>query len=636
MRRPDIPTHVVKIVHNAHQGLSKRNMASDLNSSQFCIEKVKRRSFNSKFCVLSIPILQVSGIGRYLLYRNSDTEFRYFCDIGNRNRRVRCLWFPGSGGEETLLQALGSILIHPSDEPWLSPLQASASVHKNAESEGPSMTSWSGDRSPDRSRDSDVIEGPEGEFPLLQTLGTIQDHFRYLCPIDLYWYRISVSPISDIFWISADTIRYRYFQISEGFVYTCHFFAGRIAIIFQHLQHEQRAAAALAPRRLWLHPILSQHSWKGHFHMLYSDLRQHPEKFFAYCRMSVAAFDLLLSKVCHCISPEQWHIVTLRFLTTGNSFSALHFEFLLGITTVSKIVAHTCLVLCDQLKEIVLAPPKQEDWLAIAADFEKKPHSFHTVLVRWMGIISGNYNFVMVSTGAYGSISDARIWSCSRIEYNLKNNKLNVPEPAALLDYTNHQFPYVLIANEDFGLSPNLLRPFPRRSLNSRKRIFNYILTRARRYVECAFGILLGKWRVLMSCLEVGPESAINIVKACVVIHNFVRRNKVNQDHLFSVETPSDNNINTLHQQVTPLQNPIPLGGIDATPLAKNKPQFWTQVTMRMAPAHQEDCRFLVLHNLHDAIVLGFPWLQDVFDEPKSSFLPPHRDYDCAIDLIPG
>ncbi|CAJ0938772.1 unnamed protein product [Ranitomeya imitator] len=36
--------------------------------------------------VLSIPIPQVSGIGRYLRYQNSDTEFRYFCDIGNRYR----------------------------------------------------------------------------------------------------------------------------------------------------------------------------------------------------------------------------------------------------------------------------------------------------------------------------------------------------------------------------------------------------------------------------------------------------------------------------------------------------------------------------------------------------------------------
>ncbi|CAJ0933377.1 unnamed protein product [Ranitomeya imitator] len=131
-----------------------------------------------------------------------------------------------------------------------------------------------------------------------------------------------------------------------------------------------------------------------------------------------------------------------------------------------------------------------------------------------------------------------------------------------------------------------------------------------------------------------------------------------------------------------PLQYPIPLRGIDATPLAKNKPQYWTQLTMCMAPAHQEDIRFLVLHNLHDVVVLGLPWLQvhnpvldwksmsvsgwgcqgvhgdipflsissstpsevpeflsdyrDVFDEPKSSALPPHRDCDCAINLIPG
>ncbi|CAJ0919582.1 unnamed protein product [Ranitomeya imitator] len=37
--------------------------------------------------VLSIPIPQVSGIGRYLRYRNSDTEIRYFCDIGYRYRK---------------------------------------------------------------------------------------------------------------------------------------------------------------------------------------------------------------------------------------------------------------------------------------------------------------------------------------------------------------------------------------------------------------------------------------------------------------------------------------------------------------------------------------------------------------------
>ncbi|CAJ0968888.1 unnamed protein product [Ranitomeya imitator] len=102
---------------------------------------------SAKTTVLSIPILQVSGIGRYLLYRNSDTEFRYFCDIGNRYRRVR---------------------------------RVSS-----------------------------------------QTLGTIEDTFRYLCPIDLYWYRNSVSARSDILPVSADTIRY--FQILEDTMAFNHF-----------------------------------------------------------------------------------------------------------------------------------------------------------------------------------------------------------------------------------------------------------------------------------------------------------------------------------------------------------------------------------------------------------------------------
>ncbi|CAJ0949121.1 unnamed protein product [Ranitomeya imitator] len=47
-----------------------------------------------------------------------------------------------------------------------------------------------------------------------------------------------------------------------------------------------------------------------------------------------------------------------------------------------------------------------------------------------------------------------------------------------------------------------------------------------------------------------------------------------------------------------PLEVPIPLKGIDSTPLAMNKPQYWTQVTMRMTPVHQEVIRFLSF--MHD------------------------------------
>lgn len=69
-----------------------------------------------------------------------------------------------------------------------------------------------------------------------------------------------------------------------------------------------------------------------------------------------------------------------------------------------------------------------------------------------------------------------------------------------------------------------MLRPYANKNLDRNKRIFNYRLSRARRCVECAFGILTNKWRVLYSPMQVNPDFAINIVKATYILHNFVRR----------------------------------------------------------------------------------------------------------------
>jgi len=41
--------------------------------------------------------------------------------------------------------------------------------------------------------------------------------------------------------------------------------------------------------------------------------------------------------------------------------------------------------------------------------------------------------------------------------------------------------------------------------------------------VECAFGILSNKWRIFQRPLNVSSDCAVDIVKACVVLQNFVR-----------------------------------------------------------------------------------------------------------------
>jgi len=57
-----------------------------------------------------------------------------------------------------------------------------------------------------------------------------------------------------------------------------------------------------------------------------------------------------------------------------------------------------------------------------------------------------------------------------------------------------------------------------------KKTVYIYHLCRARRYVECAFRILSNKWRIFQPPLNVRPNSAVDSVQACVVLHIFFLR----------------------------------------------------------------------------------------------------------------
>jgi len=94
--------------------------------------------------------------------------------------------------------------------------------------------------------------------------------------------------------------------------------------------------------------------------------------------------------------------------------------------------------------------------------------------------------------------------------------------------------PFVFVADDAFPLHQNIMKPFkpPSRhhQLVEEERIFNYRLSRARRCVENAFGILCARWVCLRRTLFVNPDRAQHIIAACCLLHNFLLR-KVNDDY---------------------------------------------------------------------------------------------------------
>lgn len=54
------------------------------------------------------------------------------------------------------------------------------------------------------------------------------------------------------------------------------------------------------------------------------------------------------------------------------------------------------------------------------------------------------------------------------------------------------------------------------------EKIFKYRLSRARRCVERTYGILSNKWRIFHRPIDVHVDFAVDIVKSCCVLHNFV------------------------------------------------------------------------------------------------------------------
>lgn len=270
---------------------------------------------------------------------------------------------------------------------------------------------------------------------------------------------------------------------------------------------------------------------------------------------------------------------TYRYLATGCYFTDLHYTYRMGRSTICAIVKEVCNSIWNKLVAECIPQLDEESCEAIAAGFEKNanlPHCIgavdgkhirvvnpatsgslyfnykHFFSIVLMAVADSDYRFVHVDIGAYGSECDPSVFKESSLWKSIENQSLELPKDRPLPGTENPNVPYFLVGDEAFGLHRHLMRPYGGKQLTVQKRLYNYRHCRARRYVECTFGILSNKWMIFHRPLNVHVNFAVDIVKACVVLHNYVRARDG-----YSVEDTLT--VQGLHEM--PSNNLIPQGG---------------------------------------------------------------------------
>ncbi|KAJ7317228.1 hypothetical protein JRQ81_003390 [Phrynocephalus forsythii] len=238
------------------------------------------------------------------------------------------------------------------------------------------------------------------------------------------------------------------------------------------------------------------------------------------------------------ITVEKQVAITIWKLATPESYRSVAECFGVGRSTVSRIVMEVCQALYDVYHQVVhLSRPQ-----AVMAGFAARgfPHCIGALDATHIPIIApahrateyinsnGYYSMVLqalvdhegrftdVYAGQSGKVHDARIFRGSPIFRAMNQGTFG---PEATMDVGGQPVKPVILGDLAYPLLPWLMTPYCGH-LDTRKQLFNDTLGRCRAVVGYAFERLRGRWRCLLSRLDVRERYAPRVIVACCILHN--------------------------------------------------------------------------------------------------------------------
>ena len=306
---------------------------------------------------------------------------------------------------------------------------------------------------------------------------------------------------------------------------------------------------------MWVRSWLLQREERGAYHNIMVELYATDIPGFTnYMRMTPEFFEMIKTRLEPRLARQATNyrapISVGEKLATGESYTSLSCQFRVGRSTISKFLPEVCMAIQDEFtREYLRCPTTPDEWKELERKFRirwnvphtlgaldgkhvalKKPKNSGALYHNYKGffsivmlaLVDGQYKFRWVDAGTAGSCSDAQIFNACQLKRRIEDGRIGFPDPAPITQ-GGRDVPYFILADDAFALKTWLMKPYGRRMLTREERIANYRISRARRVVENAFGILVSRFTVMLTIIELPPETDRDGVMTCVVLHSILR-----------------------------------------------------------------------------------------------------------------